>query len=189
MDVPKQIKEALTAGEEVICVAETRAIAHPTSLVVTNKRAIMLETRMLGRFSIVGIPYSKISHAYGKKGKMTGTIKIIGEEGEQEIVVEKVKNATIPDLINTMKNELNKVAIEPITVQHKKNLFGGEWYFYKPKENVVRSVTGPAPHAMEHMDSPNTGIEQLRELKQLVDEGILTEDEYNRKKEEVLKRM
>jgi len=138
---------------------------------------------------MVSIPYSKIREASGKKGKMRGHLIVDGEEEDQEIRVDGIKNEDILMVIETMKNEINKVAIEPISINRKKHLMSEEWSFSKPPENVVRSFIGAAPHAMQSMDAPKSGVEQIRELKELMDEGIISEEEFKSKKDEILKRM
>lgn len=165
------------------------ALKNPTYIVVTNKRVIYFDSKFLGRYDLSSIPYSKIQQVYGKKGKMRGFLIIEGEEDCQEIKVEGLKNDDIYMVIETMKNEINKVAIEPISINRKKSLMSEEWSFSKPPESVVRSFVGAAPYAMQSMDSPKSGVEQIRELKALMDEGLITEEEFKAKKEEILKRI
>ncbi len=187
--LPKQVTDNLTPGESVACCVQTSFDLNPTFIIVTNKRAIYFDKKMLGRYDMSGIPYSKISKVVGKKGKMRGSLTVIGEEKGMIINVEKLKNDQILQVIETIKNEINKVAIEPISIMRKKKLMGEEWYLHKPKENVVRNISAPAPHAMQSMDAPPSGIEQIRELKGLMDEGLITEEEFLAKKAEILGRM
>ena len=189
MDLPKQVHDNLTPGESVACCVQTSMDLNPTYIVVTNKRVVCYDKKALGRYDLSAIPYSKIFKIIGKKGKMRGALTILGEERGMVIDVEKLKNDEILQVIETIKNEINKVALEPISIMRKKKLMGEEWHLHKPKENLVRTVAAPAPHAMQSMDAPPTGVEQIRELKALLDEGLLTEEEFKQKKEEILKRM
>lgn len=179
----------LTPGEDVSCCVTNFAISKPTYVVVTNKRIIYFDSKFLGRYDMVSIPYSKISEVCGKKGKRRGHLIVEGEEEEQSIRVDSIKNDDVLFVIETMKNEINKVAIEPISINRKKHLMSEEWSFSKPPENVVRSFIGAAPHAMQSMDAPKSGVEQIRELKELLDEGIISQEEFSSKKDEILKRM
>jgi len=188
-DLPKGLVDNLTPGEDVACCVGNFAIAKPTYMVVTNKRVIYFDSKFLGRYDMITIPYSKIRQAHGKKGKVRGFLEIIGEEEEQDIKVDGLKNQDVFFVIETMKNEINKIAIEPISINRKKKLMSEEWFFSKPPESVVRSYIGAAPHAMQSMDAPKSGAEQIRELKGLLDEGLITEEEYNAKREEILKRI
>ena len=187
--LPKQVTDNLTPGESVACCVQTSMDLNPTYVIVTNKRAIYFDKKMLGRYDMSGIPYSKISKVVGKKGKMRGSLTILGEEKGMVINVEKLKNDQILQVIETIKNEINKVAIEPISIMRKKKLMGEEWFLHKPKENVVRNIAAPAPHAMQSVDAPKSGVEQIRELKSLLDEGLITEEEFLAKKSDILSRL
>jgi len=188
-NLPKGLVDNLTPGEDVACCVGNFAIAKPTYVAVTNKRVIYYDSKFLGRYDMKTIPYSKIYQVYGKKGKMRGHLYIEGEEEEQDIVVDALKNEDVFLVIETMKNEINKIAIEPISINRKKKLMSEEWYFSKPPENVVRTFIGAAPHAMQSMDAPKSGVEQIRELKGLLDEGLISEEEFQAKREEILKRI
>jgi len=188
-ELPKGLVDNLTPGEDVACCVGNFAIAKPTYVVVTNKRVIYFDSKFLGRYDLLSIPYSKINQVHGKKGKVRGFLHIYGEEEDQEIRVEGLKNKDIHFVIETMKNEINKIAIEPISINRKKKIMFQSWYYSKPPESVVRSYVGAAPHAMQSMDAPKSGVEQIRELKGLLDEGLISEEEYNSKREEILKRI
>ncbi len=184
--IPKSLEKNLTPGEEVACCVQTYALVHPTYVAVTNKRVIRLDTKVLGRYDFSDIPHSKISYVVGKKGAITGKLEIESESEDNSFSVSYIKNHHILEVIESMKNEINKVAIEPISIKRKKGILGEEWTFSKPPETLVRGVNTPAPHAMQEIDRPKSNIDQIREYKLLMDEGIISQEEFEIKKRELL---
>jgi hypothetical protein len=56
-----------------------------------------------------------------------------------------------------------------------------------PPRPVTNTPPRPAPVANTAAESPE--VKKLRELKKLLDDGIITEDDYNEKKRQILEKM
>jgi hypothetical protein len=105
-------------------------------------------------------------------------------EGEENITLklgwmskEEAKKA-----INAIKDTLNTIAIEPVSIEVSKGLTSETWTLKKPKEFITRTApTHPAQPVVR--EDP---IEKLKKLKELYDMGVINQEEYEEKRKKLL---
>ena len=159
----------------------------PKFLAVTDRRVIFLDQKILGRYSLNDIPYSKLELVLFEEGLMASTFNLKDEDGHS-IQVSWLDKKECQDAIITIRDALNAIAIEPVSIQKKKELVGGRWILRKPREIVTRSmpmtmVTETRQSNTPHEEDP---IEKLKRLKGLYDTGILSDAEYQEKKQQLM---
>ena len=118
---------------------------------------------------------------------MASTFNLKDEDGHS-IQVSWLDKKECQDAIITIRDALNAIAIEPVSIQKKKELVGGRWILRKPREIVTRSmpmtmVTETRQSNTPHEEDP---IEKLKRLKGLYDTGILSDAEYQEKKQQLM---
>lgn len=88
--------------------------------------------------------------------------------------------------INAIYEAVKAIAIEPPTIEKKKGVIGEDIAVIKPKEVVMRSKQIVA-------SIPITGesdvAELLKQLKELRDRGVITEEEYKEKVRKLLEKI
>ena len=125
--MPKEIKENLEKDEELIKIIETFSVKNtPEFLALTDRRVIYLAKKMFGRYTFVAIPYMKMLSANAKIGIKWGEFTVSGED-EKTIHLERVKREGIVLAFDSMKSVINAIAIEPLSIIHKKGFLSEEW--------------------------------------------------------------
>ena len=110
----------------------------PELLAVTDRRVLYLDKKMFGRYYFQAIPYMKMLSAKAKIGKMMFGEFVIEGEGETRIHLRRVKKDGIVSVFESMKEAINAIAIEPLSIVHTKGLLEEEWTLSKPPEMIMR---------------------------------------------------
>jgi hypothetical protein len=139
-DIPNEIVEELYPEEKIIdCIKKKKGTGlEPKYLGITNRRVIYFVRKVLGRYYIEDIPYEKIEGVYLKRGKLGAEFTLHNENGTK-IRIDWIDGAEAKKAMEEIREALNNISIEPISIKKKKGLFKEEWSFSKPKEVVVRS--------------------------------------------------
>lgn len=90
--------------------------------------------------------------------------------------------------INAIKDALNAIAVEPVSIDVKKGGLTSEtWVLKKPREFVTRTMPAyqpaQAPPIQEVKEDP---LEKLKKLKELYDMGVISQEEYEEKRKKLL---
>lgn len=189
IDIPKEIVEHLYSQENVyFCIKKMIAIElKPKFLVVTDRRVIYLDQKILGRYDLHDVPYSKLELVVFDEGLVTSAFDLKDEDGHH-IQISWLDKKECEDAIITIRDALNAIAVEPVSIQKKKQLVGGKWILRKPKEIVTRSMPMAMVTETQRSSAPQAEdpIEKLKRLKDLYDAGILSEAEYQEKKQRLM---
>jgi len=183
--LPRKLLENLDPGEEVIrAVRKQPALEKPKWLVVTDRRIIIFDEKILGRYEMTAIPYERVKQVYLRSGVWRSGFRIETEEGEKIEMPWMDKDAA-REAMEAIKEALQRISVEPPTIVRRKRLASEEWVLNKPREQITRSYVArqaPAQPATpaERREDP---LEKLEKLKKLLDEGAITREEY-----EVLRR-
>jgi len=179
-EIPEEIKDFLAPGEKVLCALKQRMIAleKPKHIIVTDKRVIYLDRKLLGRYEIIDFPYRRLKDVWFRFGKF-GSKFIL----ERVVELEWLKKDGALEVLNAIRKALQAVAVEPVSIEKRKKLIGEEWFIRKPMEVISRAVITPRGEPEEDI------AEKLRKLKTLLDEGLITKEEYEEKRKELLSKL
>ncbi|WP_048149888.1 PH domain-containing protein [Palaeococcus ferrophilus] len=186
-ELPKGILENLSPGEEVLYAIRKKFSleAKPKWLVVTDRRILYVDEKILGRYELMAVPYEKLEQVYVKVGKMYAEFSIMKEDGE-EIKLERMDKTEAREAIESIRDALNEIAVEPVSIERKKHLLSEEWTIHKPREVVSRSMRlEPRARTVEKEDP----LEKLKKLKELYDMGVISQEEYEEKRKKLLDRI
>ncbi len=192
MNVPEEVKEILYPDESVKYCIKRKLINElkPKYLIVTDRRIIYLDQKILKRYEILDIPYEKLEKVYFKIGGI-GAKFVVRDENGKSIELTWMDKKEVKEAIEAIKEAINAIAVEPVSIKKKKGLIGEEWYLFKPKELIVRNL--PMTQVIERQvikrNDKTDPLEKLKKLKELYEEGIITKEEFEEKKKKLLEQL
>jgi len=171
--IEKDIKELLMDEEEILFIARQSrvrpggSLVTPNSVYVTNRRVLWRNPKFLGlKKDYVDVDYRDISNIRLKKGVFSTKILLKSRFLSEEIelpAINKKDAAQIGAYIQKgMRGELPNQLITERRTELK----------YEPVKKLEED-----------------SLQQLEKLGKLKDDGIITEEEFKHKKEEILKRV
>jgi len=186
MEIPEAVLDNLAAGEEVLhAIRAKKALSMdltPPTLAVTDKRVMVIDHKVLGRYDLQDIPYSKLETVRYERGVAGAKFSLYPEDGEA-IEIAWLGKQEAQKAIETIRDALDAIAVEPVSIQRKKKMLGvEEWVLHKPEELVSRRAEAGKPVKKGGPDP----AERIRQLKELLDAGAISQEEYEAKKEELL---
>jgi hypothetical protein len=182
-ELPDEILENLYPGEDVLYSVKKKLYTElkPKYLIVTDRRIIYLDQKILGRYDLIDIPYEKLEFVHFKKGKIGAKFIIRNEEGE-EIVLTWMEKDEAEKAIEAIRDAINAIAVEPVSIQKRKGILGFELELSKPKEFITRTY----PQAVAKAAPKEDPIERIRKLKELYESGVISREEFEEKKRKLL---
>lgn len=187
--LPKKLRENLEPGENVLFYTKKMpSLEKPKWLVVTDRRIIYFDEKILGRYDMMSIPYEKVEKVYFVKGIASTDFQIELETGEM-VKIGWMKKDQGVKVMEAIKQAISNIAVEPPTMTKKKSLTKEEFTLVKPKESVVRGVPAVRPVQAPAPVKKQDPYEELLKLKKLLDEGVISQEEYRRLREKLLKEM
>lgn len=186
-ELPKGILENLSPGENVLYAIRKKfnLEAKPKWLVVTDRRILYVDEKILGRYELIAVPYEKLEQVYVKVGKMYAEFSILKKDGE-EIKLERMDKSEAREAIEFIRDALNEIAVEPVSIERKKHFMSEEWTIHKPREVVSRSMRLESRARAVEKEDP---LEKLKKLKELYDMGVISQEEYEEKRKKLLDRI
>ena len=189
-DIPKEVEENLYPGEQISYSLKKKISieAKPKYLIVTDRRVIYLDLKILGRYDLTDIPYEKLELVRFHKGPIASEFMLKSEEGGIiELTWMEREEAT--NALNAIKDALNAIAVEPVSIQKKKGLLGEDLHLKKPPELVSRTI--PMTRVVEERKTKaeEGPAEKLKKLKELYDVGVINEQEYEEKRKKLLEQL
>ena len=180
-DIPAQLLDNLAKGEEVKRSLKTRSLLNiPEFTFLTNRRIIYYNQKILGRFDLIDIPYSRLSAMKAERGRVSfGSMMFTSEDGD-EILLKKIPKDEIEDFVFALEVAINNVAVEAIRIKRKKGLLGKmEWEFKKSTEMIFRSRP-PDSEALAYRSQTQRGpdADPLNELKLRLARGEIIMEQY-----------
>ena len=166
-----RIKKFLKPGEKVLMIARESRIRPggtmfgPNTIYATDRRLILRNPRSLGlRSNIHEIWYNSITSVNLKKGVLSSEVVITGPGITEEMGdIFHLNDNRLPGIPAIPKNEAVKLV----------NIINDGIERARGNEGAIPSAT---PY------------DELKKLKELLDLGIISQDEYEQKKKEILKR-
>jgi hypothetical protein len=145
----------------------------PNYIILTNLRVVYFDEKHLGRYEFTSIPFQKILQMRAYRGALLwGDISFKTEDGAV-ILLEKVDHDDLEGFIDAFEIAYNRIAVEPISIKHNRDLLGREsWEFNKPEEIIFRQ---------QPSDQPKPSEDPLNQLKIMFIKGEISEEEYRAK--------
>jgi hypothetical protein len=187
MKIPEAVEKNLASGEDVLHVIRaSRALSMdmtPKTLAVTNQRVILIDHKLMGRYELQDIPYSKMETVRFEQGVAGSHFTLKPEDGEA-IEVAWLSRDGARKAIETIRDALDAIAVEPVSIQRTKKMLGREeWVLHKPEELVYRRGSSVDDGEKTSRSDP---LEQIGRLKELLERGAISQEEYERKKRDLL---
>jgi len=188
VDLPKDVIDNLYSGENVLyCVKKQFGLEmKPSFLIISDRRVIYYDQKILGRYDLTDIPYPKLECVYFEEGLVASQFAL-KDEDSHIISLNWIKKDECKDVIIAIRDAINEIAIEPVSIQKKKKVVGESWYLKKPKEMITRTM--PMTRVVEHTvaapvkDDP---IEKLNKLQELKEMGLLSDEEFEEKRKALI---
>ncbi|CAD5245078.1 conserved protein of unknown function [Thermococcus camini] len=188
-DLPKSVLRHLEPNEDVLFTVRKKiSVEKPKWLIVTNRRIIYLDEKILGRYDIKALPYQKLEEVTIELGIISSEFIIKGEE-DIRLKLGWMNKEQARKTINAIKDALNAIAIEPVTIEVKKGLTHETWVLKKPKELVSRVVPGSTVQHAPPVEKEEDPLEKLKKLKELYDMGVISQEEYEEKRKKLLEQI
>ena len=187
-ELPKSVLRHLEPEEQVFfSIRKKISLEKPKWLLVTDRRIVYLDEKVLGRYELKAIPYQKLELVTVKLGVMSSEFII---EGEEEITLKLgwMNKEEARKAINAIKDALNAIALEPVSIDVNKGLTSETWVLKKPRELITR--TAPAGAVISHPPARREDpYEELKKLKELYEMGVISAEEYEEKRKKLLDRI
>ena len=188
-----KINEMLNPDEKVLLVARQSKIKPggsyftPNTIYATDRRIIIRDPYMLGiKANVVDIPYDIITSLKLEKGLLSSTIRfkapglmsstklgmmdsIIEGEDDQTGIIEAIPKDKAEDLLEIIRSGMNDSRRIPPSKRQK-----------SIELNEPKEVMTTFNHSVSIAD-------ELRKLAKLKEEGILTEEEFNQMKHDLIR--
>ena len=183
--LPTPVSRILHPDEKVLKVMRQIVLARwPKWLIITSKRIVYYDQKIFGRYELRDFPYSKIELILCRVG-LFATLFYVRKEGGEELRIPWLKKMEIRSVFETIYNALNKVAIEPISIKKRKFFIGEEFILEKPAE-VVSRMAMASGKAWPTEGEAESIEERLRKLKELLEKGLITREEYEHHRKRIL---
>ncbi len=167
-EIEEDVKKVLSEGEEVLFVANQSrvmpggSLTTPDSIYITNRRVIWRNPRMFGlKKDYIDVDYRDISNIRMKKGLLSTEIFLKSRFLSDEI--------SLPAIDKQDAEQANMM----IRMGINRELLG---------QAITRERISPTVKAAEEEDP----MEQLERLGRLRASGVITEEEFQAKKKELL---
>lgn len=189
-EIPKEVEDNLYPGEQIAysLKKKIRLEAKPKYLIVTDRRVMYLDQKILGRYDLIDIPYEKLEQVNFHKGPVASEFVLKSEEG-RIINLKWMEREEATSALNAIQDSLNAIAVEPVSIQRKKGLLGEDLLLKKPPELVSRTI--PMTHVVEERKAKaeEGPADKLKKLKELYDAGVVTEQEYEEKRKKLVEQL
>jgi hypothetical protein len=179
----EKVSQLLTRGEQVIYIAIQKALTYdptPEIVVLTNRRFMHYQQNLMGSAKFTDYIWRELREARLEEGVMRATLTLYAANGEtlriDNLVKEQARRlyAIAQEMEENVREELRLREME-----EKRAEAGG---IYMPgMMGATAAGSAAAP-----VDEPH---QALTKLKQLMDAGLITPEEFEAKKKEILSRL
>jgi hypothetical protein len=160
MSVPGQISKTLMSDEEILY--DFKTPLAKIGLVLTNKRLIHYKNKTFG-VELKDYSWRDLHNVSIKEGLILGDIKF-EMVGDHEIKLEGIPKEKVQKMYALAKEMKEKAHVSTKTVV------------------MQQPVVAPAP-------AQEDPVAKLKQLKEMLDAGLITQEEYDKKKAEILASM
>ena len=179
----EKVSQLLTRGEQVIYIAVQKALTYdptPEIVVLTNRRFMHYQQNLMGSAKFTDYIWRELKEAKLEEGVMRATLTLFAANGEtlrvDNLVKEQARRlyAIAQEMEENVREELRLRAME-----EKRAEAGGVYLPGMMGAMGTGSTAAPA-------DEP---LQALSKLKQLMEAGLISAEEFEAKKKEILARL
>jgi len=172
-----RIDEVCTVDEnpEYIAVQHLPGVLSPDAIALTNRRVIIFRAKALGRMEMVDVAWLNVANIHIKEGIVGATLSVAGINGHVETIDHlPKKQARCVYRVGQQREEEMREHRRDRRMEEDRNAAGGV---------VVNAAIGtpPAPHT-----AGGDLKSRLAELRSMLDEGLIDQQEFDAKKSEIL---
>ena len=178
--VHSKVSQILTDGEEIRYIAVQKKLVmnmSPDSVVLTNKRFIVYKPKLLGRVEFEDYIWRNLKNAHVKEGMRGATLTMKTVDG-REFSIDNLPKAQARKLY-TMAQSMEEQVLEERRLrelEEKRAASGG----------ITMHTNMPSQPEAAPQDNP---VLKLKQLKEMVEAGLITQDEYDKTKAAILAKM
>lgn len=157
------------------------------TIIMTESEVIFYDPKLTGA-NKTEIPFAQIIGATYFLQMGVPTFSVTTQSGKQELVLSGSKKDTHEPALNLfmlLKDKLSELAAVPISETHNKGIMKETWSFYTPPQLAVAQAKQAIPTEAKTTDIPS----QIKQLADLKEAGILSQEEFESKKKELLARL
>lgn len=179
--VHSKVSEILTRGEEIVYIAvQNKPLVNitPDCIVLTNRRFIIYKPKMLGRVDFTDYIWRDLRDAKLKEGLMGATLTMLTIH-DRRLSIEYLPRKQARKLYSIAQEMEEYVKEERRTreMEEKRAAAGGVY------------LQNPASIQQNQTPAEEDPLQVLKKLKDMLNADLITEEEYNSKKSEILSRM
>ncbi len=173
LDVPEQVTQILTSGEEIVhvaCPVKIPGKSNP-AIALTNKRFIIFKKKLIG-MDIEDYMWRDLKDVSYKES-LTGVTVTLKMDDDEDIDLPRLPKDEARKLYSVAKEMEEKTRKEKrsLELEEKRAAAGGV---------VVHSPP---------TDAKEDPVQKLKQLKDMLDMGLVSQDEYDKTKASILSRM
>jgi hypothetical protein len=164
LDIPKSISKRFAGDEIVSMVLEPSSLKpkfHAQKLIITNRRIVLYKPGFIGE-ELEEYPIESIDKIDHKKGFMRSEIEL--HVRGKEIKLDNISNDEATKAINTIRENMHA---------------------YKAAQRVIVQQA-PVQTPQAPVEDP---VQKLKQLKDMLDASLISQEEYDSKKADILSRM
>ena len=177
-----KVRQILTTGEEILYIAVQKGVVNlsPDCAVLTNRRFIVYRPKLLGGASFQDYIWRDLRDARLKEGMLRASLTLHTVRGTT-LTIDELPKAQARKLYAFAQEMEEKVLEERRlrAMEEKRAAAGG----------IVMQGGVPTAQAPSSAVSQEDPVQVLMKLKEMLDAGLITAQEYGAKKEEILSRM
>ena len=149
----------------------------PDAVVLTNRRAIIFRQKVLGRLQFIDVLWKDVGDVHFAENIVGSTISIRGINGH----VEKIDFLPKPQA-----RKIYRIAqdMEEKMVEYRRDRAMEE-----RRAGAANVIVNNDLAALTNNASAGDDLEKLSKLKQMLDQGLISQPEFDEKKREILNRM
>lgn len=180
-----RVSELCISGEEILYIAvQNKPVANvaPDAIVLTSRRLIVFRTKLLGRMSFTDSLWRDIHDVHIEENMMGATVCVTDVTGRSDSIDWLPKPQA--RMIYRHAQEQEEAAFHTrreMTLEEKRASAG---HIAIPSQVVASPI--PESRDREGTSSP---IEKLSQLKEMCDAGLISQDEFEEKKTQILASM
>jgi len=172
----------------------------PDAVILTNRRLIIYRPQAFGRATFEDFIWRELHDAQVTEGMLRATFTVMTTDGRRIEVKDVPKDQARK--VYQFAQQMEEYVLEERRMREleEKRAESGTLYFGSPNvpsmppmpgmPSVVPNPTAPAaPSAAQNVPPQENPAEKLAQLKQMLDSGLITQEMYDAKREEILRRM